>query len=511
MLYGGSIPPGRFKGRDVTIQDVFEAVGAHAAGKMTDEELAELEARRQPRRRRLRRPVHRQHDGDGVRGARHLARWARRWSRPQDADARPRSPTRPASSSMDVLKRGLRPRDIITTRRRSRTRSPRSPRAAARPTASCTCWRSPARPASSSTSTTSTAISERTPLLCDLKPGGRYVATDLYEAGGVPVARSSACARPGCSTRTRSRSPARPIGEHRRRGRGDRGPARRARRSTSRSSRPAASRSCAATSRPRAASSSSPATSAASTRARRACSRARRPRWPPSPTAASTAGDVVVIRNEGPAGGPGMREMLARHGGAQRRRAWASTSRCSPTGASPAPRTASWPATSRPRRPAAARSPPSATATRSRSTSTAAASTSTLADDEIAAPRRGLRGAGQRATRPACCEVRDARLERLRGRGHAALSARARRRRSSGDRAPARCRLLRQERLDQRVERRRAARASPRARCRARRPSARPGSAARTRRRRAPGRAGPRRPRRSASGSRSRPRRSRIG
>src|SRR5947199_4164228 len=43
MLYGGSIAPGRFQGQDVTIQDVFEAVGRHAAGKMSDEELAELE------------------------------------------------------------------------------------------------------------------------------------------------------------------------------------------------------------------------------------------------------------------------------------------------------------------------------------------------------------------------------------------------------------------------------------------------------------------------------------
>ena len=43
MLYGGSIPPGRFQGKDVTIQEVFEAVGAHAAGKMSDEELRELE------------------------------------------------------------------------------------------------------------------------------------------------------------------------------------------------------------------------------------------------------------------------------------------------------------------------------------------------------------------------------------------------------------------------------------------------------------------------------------
>ena len=48
MLYGGSIPPGRFKGHDVTIQDVFEAVGAHAAGRMSDEDLAELEASASP-------------------------------------------------------------------------------------------------------------------------------------------------------------------------------------------------------------------------------------------------------------------------------------------------------------------------------------------------------------------------------------------------------------------------------------------------------------------------------
>src|SRR5437899_3239640 len=43
VLYGGSIQPGRFQGRDVTIQDVFEAVGAHAAGKMSDEDLLALE------------------------------------------------------------------------------------------------------------------------------------------------------------------------------------------------------------------------------------------------------------------------------------------------------------------------------------------------------------------------------------------------------------------------------------------------------------------------------------
>src|SRR6476620_4956794 len=44
VLYGGSIAPGRFDGHDVTIQDVFEAVGAHGAGRMTDAELCDLEA-----------------------------------------------------------------------------------------------------------------------------------------------------------------------------------------------------------------------------------------------------------------------------------------------------------------------------------------------------------------------------------------------------------------------------------------------------------------------------------
>ena len=59
--------PGRFRGRDVTIQDVFEAVGAYAAGKMTRRGAARARDRRVPGSRRLRRPVHRQHDVDGPR------------------------------------------------------------------------------------------------------------------------------------------------------------------------------------------------------------------------------------------------------------------------------------------------------------------------------------------------------------------------------------------------------------------------------------------------------------
>src|SRR5207244_5614836 len=48
MLYGGSIAPGRWRGGDVTIQDVFEAIGAHAAGDLTDDDLTELEGRASP-------------------------------------------------------------------------------------------------------------------------------------------------------------------------------------------------------------------------------------------------------------------------------------------------------------------------------------------------------------------------------------------------------------------------------------------------------------------------------
>ena len=69
FIYGGSILPGRWHGREVTIGDVFEGVGAHAAGKLSDEELRELECVACPSR-GLRRPLHRQHDGLRFRGDR---------------------------------------------------------------------------------------------------------------------------------------------------------------------------------------------------------------------------------------------------------------------------------------------------------------------------------------------------------------------------------------------------------------------------------------------------------
>ena len=73
FMYGGSILPGTYKGKDVTVVDVFEAVGRHAAGTMSDEELHELECVACPSAGGVRRAVHGQHDGDRVRGDRACA------------------------------------------------------------------------------------------------------------------------------------------------------------------------------------------------------------------------------------------------------------------------------------------------------------------------------------------------------------------------------------------------------------------------------------------------------
>ena len=73
MIYGGSIMPGQFQGHDVTIQDVFEAVGKHAAGHHDKCGIERSGRSRLPWPRRLRRPVYRQHHGDRVRIPRNLA------------------------------------------------------------------------------------------------------------------------------------------------------------------------------------------------------------------------------------------------------------------------------------------------------------------------------------------------------------------------------------------------------------------------------------------------------
>ena len=133
-------------------------------------------------------------------------------------------------------------------------------------------------------------------------------------------------------------------------------------RSGNRSNRPAASRSCAATSLPTAAWSSSPATSVASTPVRRGCSTARRRRWRRCSPHEIVEGDVVVIRNEGPAGRPGHARDAGGHRGDRRRGAGGDGRADHRRALLRAPPTASWSPTSPPRRPGAARSARSPTA-----------------------------------------------------------------------------------------------------------------------------------------------------
>jgi dihydroxy-acid dehydratase len=184
MLYGGSIAPGRFQGHDVTIQDVFEAVGKHAAGSMTDEELTELEEAASP--------------GAGACGGQFTANTMAMAFEvlgisPMGSSMVPAMHASKADVAveagklvMDVLDRGLLPRDIIT--KDSLENAIAAIATSGGSTNGVLHLLAVAREAGVALDIDDfDRISEQTPLLCDLKPGGQYVATDLYAAGGVPL------------------------------------------------------------------------------------------------------------------------------------------------------------------------------------------------------------------------------------------------------------------------------------------------------------------------------------
>jgi dihydroxy-acid dehydratase len=184
MLYGGSIPPGQFNGHDVTIQDVFEAVGAHAAGQMSDAELAALEAAASP--------------GAGACGGQFTANtmamaFEMLGISPIGASLVPAQDGRKAEVArgagrlvVDVLRRGVRPRDVIT--RQSLENAIAAIAASGGSTNGVLHLLAVAHEAGIELAIDDfDRISERTPLLCDLKPGGRFVAVDLHRAGGVAV------------------------------------------------------------------------------------------------------------------------------------------------------------------------------------------------------------------------------------------------------------------------------------------------------------------------------------
>jgi dihydroxy-acid dehydratase len=184
MLYGGSIAPGHFRGKDVTIQDVFEAIGAHAAGDMSDEDLLELEGCASP--------------GAGACGGQFTANTMAcafevmgiapmgSGMVPAVAEERKSVSEHVGELVMKLLENDLRPSRIIT--RESIENAIATVAMSGGSTNGVLHLLAVAREAGVELDIDDFhEISERTPLLGDLKPAGRFVAKDLYEAGGVGV------------------------------------------------------------------------------------------------------------------------------------------------------------------------------------------------------------------------------------------------------------------------------------------------------------------------------------
>jgi dihydroxy-acid dehydratase len=184
MLYGGSILPGHFNGHDVTIQDVFEAVGAHAAGKIDEDELHALERAASP--------------GVGACGGQFTANtmamaFEMMGISPVGAAMVPAADATKANVAveagrlvMDVLARGQRPSDVIT--KESLENAIAGVAASGGSTNAVLHLLAVAREAQVPLDIDDfDRIASRTPLLCDLKPGGRFVAADLHTAGGITL------------------------------------------------------------------------------------------------------------------------------------------------------------------------------------------------------------------------------------------------------------------------------------------------------------------------------------
>jgi dihydroxy-acid dehydratase len=184
MLYGGSILPGRWHDQDVTIQDVFEAIGKHATGEMSDDDLYELEGCASP--------------GAGACGAQFTANTMAcafevmgmtpmgSGMVPAVAGAREQVARECGELVMKVLADDLRPSQIIT--KDSIENAIATVAMSGGSTNVVLHLLAVANEAGIElTIDDFDRISEKTPLLGDLKPGGRFVAKDLYEAGGIGV------------------------------------------------------------------------------------------------------------------------------------------------------------------------------------------------------------------------------------------------------------------------------------------------------------------------------------
>jgi dihydroxy-acid dehydratase len=184
MLYGGSIAPGEFHGRNVTIQDVFEAVGAHSSGKMSDADLLTMENQACP--------------GAGACGGQFTANTMSTVGEflgispmgfndvPALDPEKKRIGREAGALVLDLLKRDVHPRQLIT--RDAIENAIASVAATGGSTNAVLHLLAIAREAGVELNIDDfDRISAKVPLLADLKPSGRFVATDMYRAGGAAL------------------------------------------------------------------------------------------------------------------------------------------------------------------------------------------------------------------------------------------------------------------------------------------------------------------------------------
>ncbi|MBX3182941.1 MAG: dihydroxy-acid dehydratase [Polyangiaceae bacterium] len=182
ILYGGSIAPGQFQGVDVTIQDVFEAVGRHSAGHLTDAELSEITQRACP--------------GAGACGGQYTANTMAMameflglaalgsGSVPATDAGKAQVAEEAGRQVMALLEQGLRPAALVT--RASIANAITAVAATGGSTNAVLHFLAIAREAGVPLEIDDfQTISQRTPIIADLKPGGRYTAVDLHRAGGT--------------------------------------------------------------------------------------------------------------------------------------------------------------------------------------------------------------------------------------------------------------------------------------------------------------------------------------
>jgi len=184
FIYGGSILPGKFKGKDVTVVDVYEAVGMHENGKMTDEELLELELHACP--------------SAGACGGQFTANTMACVSEaiglalpyssgtPAPYEERDKYAYESGKAVMALLKNKIRPRDIVTIESLKNA----AVIVAATGGSTNAALHLPAIANECGIKFDIMDVAEifkKTPYLADLKPGGKYVAKDMFEAGGVPM------------------------------------------------------------------------------------------------------------------------------------------------------------------------------------------------------------------------------------------------------------------------------------------------------------------------------------